>query len=74
MQSILLISLWASVEELTGKSIMLMVSSDTIYFLQSHIMPVLLCKMTVVCQPVDSDRENYLEQLLAEVENWLPTS
>jgi len=40
MQSILLISLWVSVEELTGKSFLLMVASDTIPFLQSHITPV----------------------------------
>jgi len=29
----------------------------------------LLCKLTVVCQLGDRDRENYLEQLLAEVES-----
>jgi len=40
MQSILLISLWASVEELTGKSLLLKVSSDTLPFLPSNIMPV----------------------------------
>jgi hypothetical protein len=40
MQSILLICLWASVEELIGKSFLLKVSSDTIPFLLSHIMPV----------------------------------
>ena len=32
--------IWASVEELTGKSFLLKVSSDTIPFLLSHIMPV----------------------------------
>jgi len=40
MQSILLICLWASVEELTGKSFLLKISSDTIPFLMTHIMPV----------------------------------
>jgi hypothetical protein len=30
----------------------------------------LLCQLTVVCQPGNSDRENYLEQLLAEMESW----
>jgi len=69
MRSILFISLWVSVEELTGKSHLLMVSSDTIPFLQSLSCQFLLCKLTVVCQPGESDRENYLE-LLAEVESW----
>ena len=42
IQSIVLIyiSLWVSVEELTGKSYLLMVSSDTVPFLHSHIMPL----------------------------------
>jgi len=40
MQSILFISLWASVEELIGKSLLLKVSSDTIPFLPSYIMPI----------------------------------
>ena len=30
----------------------------------------LLYRLTVVCQPGDSDRENYLKKLLAEVESW----
>ena len=46
-QSIVLISLWASLEELTRKSYLRMVSSDTVYFLHSHIMPVFT-------MPVDS--------------------
>ena len=57
-------------QELTGKSFLLMVSSDTIPFLQSLSCLFLLCKLTVVCQPEDSDRENYLKQLLAEVVSW----
>ena len=57
IRSILFISLWVSVEELTGKSLLFMVSSDTIPFLQSLSCQFLLCKLTVVCQPEDSDRE-----------------
>ena len=30
----------------------------------------LLCKLIVVCQPGDTDMENYLEQLTAELESW----
>ena len=69
MRSILLICLWASVDQLTGKSFLLMASSDTIPFLQIHIMLFLLCKLTVVCQPGVIDRGNYVEQLVAEVES-----
>ena len=49
------------------KSFLLMVSSDTIPFLHSHTMHVFT--MQVACRPGVIDRENYLEQLLAEVES-----
>ena len=48
MRSILFVSLWASVEKLTGKSFLFMVSSDTIPFLQSHIMPVFTMQVETV--------------------------
>jgi len=58
------------VEELTGKSFLLMVSSDTVPFLLSHIMPVFTMQVEKWSINLrDSDGENYLEQLLAEVES-----
>ena len=57
-------------EELTGKSFLLMVSSDTVPFLLSHIMPVFTMQVEKWSINLrDSDGENYLEQLLAEVES-----
>jgi len=40
VHSIMSKSLWSSVEELTDKSFFLIVSSDTVPFLHSHIMPL----------------------------------
>ena len=47
-------------QELTGKSFLLMVSSGTIPFCRAISRLFLLCKLTVACQPGGSDRENYL--------------
>jgi len=47
-----------------------MVSSDTVPFLLSHIMPVFTMQVEKWSINLrDSDGENYLEQLLAEVES-----
>jgi len=64
------VKLWASVELLTDKSCLLMVSSDIIPSCRAISCLFLPCKLNVVCQPGDSNRENYLEQLLVEVESW----
>ena len=47
-------------EELTVKSLLLKVSYDTVPYTGISCL-FLLCKLTVVCQPGDSDGENYLE-------------
>lgn len=64
-------SFWSSVQELIDACQLYSLSYHPLHLsCRTVIYLLVLRKITVVCQPGHSDRENYLEQLLTEVEGW----